>query len=359
MRWSRLPTAAAALLRSKNASTGGSNCYDAVRVHQTGDPSVLQYDQNLPCVPLVAAQQQVRVSIRSIGVNFHDTYTRTGLYPIHPLPFTVGCEAAGVVTEVGDNAPHKINIGDRVAFFEYNTGYASEAVVHQDSCFVLPDSVSFELGAAALVQGLTAHYLAHDSFALCPGRTCLVHAAGGGTGNLLVQMAKLSGAAVVATSSPGAKADAAKDAGADHVITYRDDHYDFLSEVQRLYPDGVDVVYDSIGLQTAETSLQCLKPRGTCVLYGNASGAPKAILPTPTLATGSWYVQRPVLQHFLLDEKERQKRSSDLFGWIASKDLHVRIAKTFALEEAAEAHRFLESRQAVGKVLLSTGNTTI
>ena len=243
-------------------------------------------------------------------------------------------------------------LGTELPFFEYNAGYAAEAVVNKESCFPIPDGVSYELGGGALVQGLTAHYLAHDSFALGPGHTCLVHAAGGGTGNLLVQMAKLRGATVVATSSPGAKADAAKEAGADHVVTY-DENYNFLSEVQTLLPNGVDVAYDSIGLQTAEASLQCLKPRGTCVLYGNSSGAPKAILPTPTLATGSWYIQRPVLQHFLSDEKERQQRSSDLFVWIQSNDLNVRIAKTFPLEEVAEAHRFLESRQAFGKVLLA------
>ena len=199
-----------------------SRHYRVVQViYHVGGPEVLSY-AHLPSQPV--QDETVRVSIERIGVNYHDTYTRTGLYPL-PLPFTVGCEASGIVTEVGEQV-HNLSVGDRVAFFEYNSAYATEAVVPSSSCYALPDDVSYEHGAAALVQGLTVHYLCHDSFELKPGcgHTCLVHAAGSGTGNLLVQMAKIRGATVNATSSPGHKAYAALEAGADHIITY-DDSY--------------------------------------------------------------------------------------------------------------------------------------
>lgn len=320
--------------------------YNAIQVFRTGGPECLRFVKDIPTLPL--SSNEVRVSTRSIGVNYHDTYIRTGLYPAN-LPCILGCEASGLITETGGKTDN-LHVGDRVAFFHYNSGYSTEAVVPEDACFKLPDNVSFELGAASLVQGLTAHYLSHDSFQLRPSSTCLIHAAGGGTGNLLVQMAKLQGATVIATTSPQ-KSEAARKAGADHVVEYGND-YKFADRVKGFFPKGVDVVYDSIGLKTVDESLLSLKLRGTCILYGNSSGQPAAILPTPTLASGSWYLQRPVLQHFLLDETERQRRASVLFSWIGSGMLNVRIAKVFSLESATEAHRYLESRQALGKVLL-------
>mmetsp|Transcript_3652 Transcript_3652/g.5356 ORF Transcript_3652/g.5356 Transcript_3652/m.5356 type:complete len:368 (-) Transcript_3652:137-1240(-) len=358
MRWSQKIHAATWALRcsgsfSLNIGKSSSRAYyhHAVQVYETGGPEVLTYNPHVPSKTCLEPDE-VRVSIQKIGVNYHDTYTRTGLYPSTTLPFVVGCEASGEITEMGTN--HKrLKVGDRVAFFHYNCGYATEAVVPQDSCFSLPDDVSYELGAASLVQGLTAHYLAHDSFALQPGSTCLVHAAGGGTGNLLLQMAKLRGATTIATvqNPSGPKAEAVTQAGADYVIAYGDE-YDFTKSVQQIIPDGVDVVYDSIGKATAVQSLQCLKPRGTCVLYGNSSGAPDAIFPTPTLAANSLYVQRPVLEHFVITEEERTKRAADLFRWIQEGKLHIRISNTYSLQEASEAHAFLESRKAHGKVLL-------
>ena len=295
-----------------------SDTYRAIRVPVHGGAGVLE-KTTLPRLQLPHGLA-VRVSIRCVGVNYHDTYTRSGLYP-NKLPFTNGCEGAGVITEVGPDVTN-VMVGDRVAFFEYNCAYASEAVIDAASCFKLPEEVSFEIGAAVLVQGLTAHYLATDSFSLGPQHTCVVHAAGGGTGALLVQMAKLRGAKVIATAFKGTKCEAARAAGADHVVAY-DDTYDFLSRVMDICPDGVHCVYDSIGAKTCLASLQALRARGTCVLYGNSSGAPPAIPPTPALAEKSLYMHRPVLQHFLASEEERQRRSSELFRWLSEGHLQV------------------------------------
>ena len=197
-----------------------------------------------------------------------------------------------------------------------------------------------------------AHYLATSSFPLHPGHTCVVHAAGGATGALLTQIAKLRGATVIATASRGPKSDAARAAGADHVISYEPNEYAFLPRLRELCPNGVDCVYDSIGAATCADSLRSLRPRGTAVFYGNATGPPAAFAPTPTLADRSLYVHRPMLHHFLATPEEREGRARDLFEWIADGKLRVRIARTFPLSEAAAAHRLLESRGALGKLLL-------
>lgn len=280
----------------------------------------------------------------------HDTYIRTGLYP-SKLPTIMGAEAVGTVSAVGDGVT-EYRVGDRVASFEYGSAYTSFAVVSARNCFLIPNNLSDELAVASLVQGLTAHYLACDTFALARGHTALVHAAAGGTGALLVQMAKLRGATVIGTVSSEAKAVEARALGADDVIVYGDS-YDFEAATLQLCPGGVDVVYDSIGAATAEQSLRSLRPRGMCVFYGNSSGAPPPIAPTPTLATlGSLYVTRPILNHYLLTEEERCRRAAETFGWVADGDVRVRIARTYELEQAAEAHELLESRSARGKVLL-------
>ena len=318
MRPWRQEVAGASVALQASSPDAAPDTYRAIRVPVHGGAGVLERT-TLPR-PQLPHGLAVRVSIRCVGVNYHDTYTRSGLYP-NKLPFTNGCEGAGVITEVGPDVTN-VMVGDRVAFFEYNCAYASEAVIDAASCFKLPEEVSFEIGAAVLVQGLTAHYLATDSFSLGPQHTCVVHAAGGGTGALLVQIAKLRGAKVIATAFRGPKCEAARAAGADHVVAY-DDTYDFLSRVMDICPDGVHCVYDSIGAKTCLASLQALRARGTCVLYGNSSGAPPAIPPTPALAEKSLYMHRPVLQHFLASEEERQRRSSDLFRWLSEGQLQV------------------------------------
>ena len=325
----------------------------AVMLRTLGGPEVLQ--NALETVPKPDCKPgQVGVDVNVVGVNMHDTYVRTGLYPSE-LPTVMGAEGAGTVTAVGDGVSH-LRIGDRVAFFEHSTAYTDHAVVNEQSCFRIPDGLSDQLAVGALVQGFTAHYLACDTFALQPGHIALVHAAAGGTGALLTQIAKLRGAKVIATVSNDSKAKEARAAGADAVVVYGDD-YDFERAVLTLCPGGVDVVYDSIGKATASASLATLKPRGTCVYYGNSSGAPEAIAPTPALARGgggSLYVTRPLLEHYMLTEEERARRASETFGWVADGRLHVRIAREFALGDAARAHEFLHSRKARGKVLLAT-----
>lgn len=336
----------------------------AVLLRRLGDANVLRnaLEHDLRREPVLPGH--VGVDVQYAGVNFHDTYVRTGLYPSASLPVVCGCEGAGVVTEASGPAA-QFAVGDRVAFFEYNSAYASHTTVPQTSCFKVPEGLDLQLAAAALVQGFTAHYLACDTFALQPGHTALVHAAGGGTGALLAQIAKRRGARVIGTVSSEAKAKEARAAGCDEVINYsagstsrqqqqpQQQQYDFLDAVRALAPSGVDVVYDSIGQATAGQSLQSLQTRGTCVFYGNSSGPPSPIAPTPTLAKlGSLYITRPVLEHYLLTDAERTRRAEDVFGWMARGELNVRIAKTFELGEAAEAHAFLESRMAMGKVLL-------
>ena len=332
----------------------------AVLLRRLGEANVLRnaLEHDLPREPVKSGL--VGIDVQYAGVNFHDTYVRTGLYPSASLPVVCGCEGAGIVSEV--NGPDaKFAVGDRVAFFQYNAAYASHTTVPQTSCFKVPDGLDLQLAAAALVQGFTAHYLACDTFSLQPGHTTLVHAAGGGTGALLAQIAKLRGAHVIGTVSSDAKAKEALAAGCDEVINYsggstsqqQQQQYDFLDAVRTLAPSGVDVVYDSIGQATADQSLQSLAVRGTCVFYGNSSGPPSPIAPTPTLAKlGSLYITRPVLEHYLRTDSERARRAEDVFGWVARGELNVRVAKTFELGEAADAHAFLESRMAMGKVLL-------
>ena len=322
----------------------------AVLLRKLGGPDVLR--NALETVPkLSVGRGQIGVEVSTVGVNFHDTYIRTGLYPAD-LPVTMGAEAAGVISELGDGVDDSFKIGDRVCFFQHNSAYTSHAVVNATSCF--RHNVSDQEAAAITVQGMTAHYLACDTFPLAAGHTALVHAAAGGTGALLVQMAKLKGATVIGTVSSESKAEEAKAAGCDTVIVYGSDGYDFLDKTRAACPEGVDVVYDSIGAATAESSLQTLKPRGTCVFFGNSSGAPKPIAPTPTLAKlGSLYITRPLLEHYMRTPEERRRRAEETFGWVADGKVKVRIAKEFdGLGEAAAAHEFLESRQAKGKVLM-------
>jgi len=330
-----------------------STARTAVMLRRLGGPEVLQ--GALEHVPRPECQpHQVGVDVSFAGVNMHDTYVRTGLYP-SVLPVVMGAEGAGTVTTIGSDVPRDLlRIGDRVAFYEHAAAYTSHAVVAASSCHLIPDALSDEHAVASMVQGFTAHYLAHDTFTLRAGCIALVHAAAGGTGALLIQMAKLAGATVIGTVSSEAKAEEARLAGADEVVVYGSD-FNFESAVRNMCPGGVDVVYDSIGEATAVSSLAVLRPRGTCVFYGNSSGAPPPISPTPTLAHGgggSLYITRPLLDHYMLTSDERMRRASEVFGWVSTGKLKVRIARQFVLDEARQAHEFLHSRAARGKIIL-------
>lgn len=286
-------------------------------------------------------------------VNFIDIYQRTGLYRVN-LPFVPGSEAAGTVDAVGRPEVTEVKPGDRVAYAMHLGAYARHAVVPAWRLVSLPGAMDFRTAAAAMLQGMTAHYLTQSTYLLKRGDLALVHAAAGGVGHLLVQVAKRAGATVFGTVSTEEKAAVAREAGADHVILYTRE--DFEAEVKRLTDGrGVDVVYDSVGKTTAEKSLNCLRPRGMLVLYGNASGPPPSFDPLVLMAKGSLYLTRPTLGHYLTTREETLARAGAVLDWIASGDLKVRVARTFPLAEAAEAHRQLEGRGIAGKILLIPG----
>jgi len=318
----------------------------AVRIHEHGGPEVLRYED----VPVPdPGRGEARVRIEAIGVNFLDTYHRTGLYKV-TLPFTPGSEAAGVVDALGPEVT-EARPGDRVAWAMYPGAYAGCAVVPAWRLVPLPDAIDFRTAAAVMVQGMTVEYLTHSTYPVKLGDTVLVHAAGGGTGQLLVQVCKQLGATVFGTASTEEKAALAREAGADEVIRYTAE--DFEEAVRRLTNGrGVDVVYDSVGKTTAEKSLNCLRPRGYLVLFGNASGAPPAFDPLTLMAKGSLYLTRPSLGHYIATREELLARAGTVFDWIAREQLRVRIAQVFPLQNAAEAHRQLEGRQLPGKGLL-------
>ncbi|MBI4670174.1 MAG: quinone oxidoreductase [Chloroflexi bacterium] len=318
----------------------------AIRIHETGGPDVLQYDEIETPHPDAG---QVRVKLHAIGVNFIDTYHRTGLYKL-PLPAILGREGAGVVDAVGDGVSD-VRVGERVAFVLDAPSYAEYAIVPAQRVVRVPDAVSFEDAAAVILQGLTAHYLCLSTYALKPNEWCLIHAAAGGAGQLTVQIAKIAGAKVIGTCSTEEKARVARAAGCDEVIIYS--QTDFVPAVKRITDGkGVAVVYDSVGKDTWEGSLNCLAPRGMLVLWGNASGAVPPIDPLTLMSKGSLYLTRPTLGHYIATREEYDWRANDLFQWLAQGKLRVRIDKTFALKDAADAHRYLESRAAMGKLLL-------
>ncbi len=289
------------------------------------------------------------VKIAAAGVNFIDIYHRTGLYKVEP-PITLGMEAAGVVEAVGEGVS-EVAPGDRVAYAMSRGAYAEYAVVPAWMLVKLPSGMDFNSAAAAMLQGMTAHYLVFSTYPLKQGDACLIHAAAGGVGLLLVQMAKMRGARVFGTVSTDAKAELARQAGADKVIVYTRD--DFL-EVVRAATNGrgVDVVYDSVGAATWEKSLDCLRPRGMMVSYGNASGAVPAFQPLVLSQKGSLFLTRPSLQHYVASREELLWRAGDVLGWVQEGKLKLRIDRVYKLSEAAEAHRALESRATAGKLLL-------
>jgi NADPH:quinone reductase len=318
----------------------------AVRVHKYGGPEVLTMDDIAVPEPKAG---EARVKIEAIGVNFIDIYQRTGLYPIQ-TPFTLGSEGAGVVDAVGPGVT-EVRKGDRVAYSMVIGAYAEFAVVPAWRLVPVPANVDAKSAACLMLQGMTAHYLTHSTYALKKGETALVHAAAGGVGLLLIQIAKQLGANVIGTVSTEAKAQLAKEVGADHVILYTQS--DFLAEVKKLTDNrGVNVVYDSVGQTTFDKSLDCLKPRGYLVLFGQSSGPVPPFDPGKLAAKGSLFVTRPSLAHYTLNRVELLQRSADLFNWTASGKLKLRIDKTFSLANAAEAHRELEGRKTTGKVIL-------
>ena len=321
----------------------GSNM--AVRITETGGPEVMR----LVSVPEpVPGDDEIVVEVAAAGVNFIDTYHRSGLYDL-PLPIVLGQEGAGTVTQIGAGV-EGFAVGDRVAWAGSGSSYAQRAAVRTSVAFKVPDGVGFDTAAAMGVQGLTAHYLVTDCPPLQPGDRCLVHAAAGGTGRLLVQMAKLRGAEVVAAVGSKAKAELARSAGADHVVNYSTT--DLVAGVQAAVgTKAIDVVYDGVGASVYDDSLRLLRTRGSMVTFGNASGAVEPKPPLHLMDKSLW-LTRPKLWDFIASRDELDARAEEVFSWIQSGQLDVRIAARLPLAEAAQAHGLLQGRTLAGKILL-------
>jgi len=318
----------------------------AIRVHSPGGPEALRYEDVPQPSP---AAGDVLVKVEAAGVNYIDVYQRTGMYKV-ATPFTLGQEAAGVVTAVGPGVSDP-KPGDRVAYTSILGAYAEYAVVPADRVVVLPDGVTTRQAAAAMVQGMTAHYLACTTYPLKAGDTCLVHAAAGGVGLLLCQIASRRGARVIGTVSTREKAALARDAGARDVILYTEQ--DFEAEAKRLTNGlGLQVVYDSVGKTTFEKGLNCLARRGMMVLYGQSSGPVGSFDPQVLNQKGSLFLTRPTIAHYIETRAELVARAGEVLAWVKSGTLKLRIEHEFSLAEAAEAHRALEARKTTGKLLL-------
>lgn len=318
----------------------------AVVADPVGGPENLKYVDLPKPEP---GEGEALIKIAAIGVNFIDVYFRTGLYKAPEMPVRLGSEAAGTIEAVGEGCT--FHVGQRVAYTLARGAYAEYAVVPESLLVELPDTVTFEQGAAVILQGMTAHYLARSTFALQSHHTCLVHAAAGGVGLLLVQIAKLCGARVIGTVSTQEKAQLAKEYGADHAILYT--QTDFVDAVKQITGGaGLDVVYDSVGRATFLQSLDCLKPRGMMASFGNSSGAVDPIQPLLLSQKGSLFLTRPNLAHYISDPSELRWRSTDLFNWIAAGRLRVLIHHLYPLSDAAQAQRDLEARKTSGKLLL-------
>lgn len=318
----------------------------AVEVSRTGGPEVLEYKEVPEPQPKA---NEALVAIKAIGLNFVDVYFREGRYP-SKLPFIVGQEAAGVVEQVGAEVT-SLKPGDRVAYTGLQGSYAEKAAVAADRLVKIPEGVSFEQAAALMLQGMTAHYLVKSTYPLKSGEICLVHAAAGGVGQLLVQMAKMIGAEVIATAGTDAKCEIARKAGADHAINY--EKQDFEEETKRITGGkGVHVVYDGVGKSTFEKGLNVLRPRGYMVLFGGASGAVPPFDLIKLSQKGSLYITRPTLGAYIADRKELEWRASEVMGWVASGKLKLNIGQKYRLAEAEKAHRDLEGRKTTGKTVL-------
>jgi NADPH2:quinone reductase len=293
------------------------------------------------------------VRVAFSGVNFIDVYFRTGLYKAD-APIVLGSEASGIVERVGSEVTD-VAPGDRVAYAMLRGSYAERVAVPAAQLVKIPDGVGLDTAAAVMLQGMTAHYLTHSTFPLASGQRCLVHAAAGGTGGLIVQMARHRGARVFGTASTDEKAREARDLGAHEVIVYT--RQDFEAEVKRLTEGrGVDVVYDSVGQATFDKSLNVIRPRGTMALFGQSSGPVPPMDPSILNARGSLFLTRPSLGHYVATREELVWRAGDVFKYLADGSMKVRVSKIYPLAEAAEAHRDLESRRTTGKLLLRVDN---
>jgi NADPH2:quinone reductase len=318
----------------------------AIRMHAQGGAEVLKYEDVTDPTP---AAGQVLVQIEAAGLNFIDIYKRSGLYKM-PLPAIIGQEAAGVVKALGAGVTG-FKAGDRVAFNGLDGSYAQYQAVPADKLVPMPAGIDSRTAAAVLLQGMTAHYLVNDTYPLKPGDTCLLHAAAGGVGLLLIQMAKMRGARVIGTVSTADKAKLAREAGADEVINYATQ--DFEAETRSITGGrGVQVVYDSVGKATFDKSLNCLAPRGLMALFGTASGPVPPVDINQLGPKGSLFITRPNLVHHTLTRADLLKRSGEVFEMVRSGKLKVKIDQTWPLSQAADAHRKLESRASTGKLLL-------
>jgi NADPH:quinone reductase len=319
----------------------------SIRVHEFGGPSVLQLQEGATPTP---GPEDVLVRVESAGVNFIEVYQRTGQYVV-PLPATPGSEGAGVVEAVGAGVSG-IRTGDRVVSQGLSGSYAEFAVAPADRVVVLPEGIPFDVGAAAMLQGLTAHYLVRSTYPLRAGEVCLITAAAGGVGLLLCQLARLVGATAIAVASTREKRELALGAGAAVAVDY-DEAIDTAKSLTR--GAGVSVVYDSVGRDTFMESLKCLAPRGTMVLFGQSSGPVAPIDPQLLNRSGSLFLTRPMLAHYVATPVELKSRSAELFDWILRGDLKIRIHAKYRLADARLAHQALEERKTTGKVLLEPG----
>jgi len=318
----------------------------AIRVHETGGPEVLRVDTVPDPTP---GAGEVLIDVEAIGVNFIEIYQREGWYQL-PRPFILGAEGAGTVRALGSGVTD-LAVGDRVVSQRLKGAYAERSVVLAEHAMRIPDGVSAKLAAAVWLQGLTAHYLSHSLYPVKPGDYALVHAAAGGVGLLLCQMAKKRGATVIGTASTPEKRKLAHGAGADEVIDYTT--VDFSVEARRITGGrGVDVVYDSVGKTTFDKSLDSLRRRGMLALFGQSSGPVPPMDPQTLNKKGSLFLSRPTLNDYLLTRAELVERGNELLGWVKSGELSVRIGAQFKLDQAADAQRALASRQTTGKVIL-------
>jgi len=318
----------------------------AIRVHAPGAADAMKFED--VSEPQPKAGEAV-VKVDAAGLNYIDVYQRSGLYKLD-MPLTLGLEAGGTVTAVGTGVT-EVKVGDKVAYTGVPGAYAQYAAVPAARLVVLPQGVSTKQGAAIMLQGMTAHYLACSTYPLKKGDACLVHAAAGGVGLILCQIARLRGARVIGTVSTDEKAKLAREAGADDTILYT--KQDFAAEVKRITGGkGLQVVYDSVGKDTWEGSLNCLAPRGLIALYGQSSGPIGQIDPQILNTKGSLFLTRPSLNAYIATREELQQRAADLFGWVRDGKLKLRMEFEFPLKDAAEAHKALEGRKTTGKVLL-------
>ena len=317
----------------------------AVRIHQVGGPEVLKYED---CPDPKPGPGEAVVDVEAIGINFTDVYTRSGLNPPPGFPMIIGRESAGVVSATGDGGAD-IKVGDRVVHCASTGSYAEKVAVPTSTLVKIPEGADAQTGAAVLLQGMTAHYLAFSTYPLKPGDSCLIHAGAGGTGALLIQMAKKAGAYVFTTVSTEEKAALAKEAGADKTIIYTRE--DFEEEIKNATGGrGLEVVYDSVGKTTFDKSMKCLARQGYLVLFGQASGPVPPV--SPTDLAPSLFLTRPNLADYTATREDLEWRASECMKWVASGELKLRIGGTFPLSEAAEAHRQLEGRETTGKLLL-------